>query len=259
MGPPFPDPARSDHRFVPIIKGKPFRRPVSLRDVAGLYYETESASPPVAVSAVREISPITYHRILGAADVAATALERVQSTEDVMPRRFSNLLLAPPKDALLEIIDIPAGAGYIPRKDAPPDIYEAAALQERARADHQSVLKHLARMIQERGGKTWYNNNIDLFGDVEGAAMLIEAKSLTNASEAVNRMRYGMGQLFDYRFRYKTEVAEAQPVLAFGNSPQRGDEWIGDVLQENGVAFISLQSQSVVPLNRLGEALPIFG
>ncbi len=258
MGQPFADPSRSDHRFVPIIKGEPFRIPVPLKDPAGLYYETESQRPPVAVSAVREIGVIPYYRILAAANVSATSLEQSQSTEEILPPGMSTIVLDPPKDELREITAIPAGAGYVPRGGASVNIYEAAALQERARADHQAVLQEFARMIRERGGRTWYNNNIDLLGEVRGDRMLIEAKSLNSAADAINRMRYGMGQLFDYRYRYRAEIGEAQPVLAFGGSPDKGDEWIGSVLQENGVAFVSRGRDSIIPLNELAERLPIF-
>jgi len=239
LGQPFADPARADHRFVPIIKGAPFVSLVSLKDPAGLYYETESGTPPVAVSAIRELNEVSYYRILAAAGVSATALEQTASTEEAPPPMLSVLALDPPKDTLREILEIPPGAGYVPRDDTSVNIYEAAALQERARADHQSVLKRLARMIQDRGGRTWYNNNIDLLCDVDGSMMLIEAKSLNSAADAVHRMRYGMGQLFDYRYRYKGEVGEAQPVLAFGKSPDKSDVWIASVLQENGVALSS--------------------
>jgi len=113
-------------------------------------------------------------------------------------------------------------------------------------------------MIQERGGRTWYNNNIDLLGDINGSGMLIEAKSLSSGADATGRMRYGMGQLFDYRYRYKRELGEAKPVLAFGRSPDNGDSWIAYVLQENGIAFISQVRNEIVPLNNLAEGLPIF-
>jgi len=81
---------------------------VPLKDPAGLYYETESLVAPVAVSAVREIGEVTYYRILAAADVSATALEQIQSTEEVPPALVSALVLDAPKDELREVTDIPA-------------------------------------------------------------------------------------------------------------------------------------------------------
>lgn len=258
LGQPFADPMRPDHRFVQIIKGAAFGRLVPLKDSSGLYFETETQRPPVTVSAVREISDITYYRILAAANVSATALERAESTEELLPPGVSAAAFDPPTDKLREITEIPSGAGYVPRGDSRVDVYEAAALQERARADHQAVLQMLARMIQERGGRTWYNNNIDLLGEVSSVKLLIEAKSLNSEGDAVHRMRYGIGQLLDYRYRYKAEVGAARSVLAFGRSPAPVDGWIASVLQENGVAFVTRNRERVVPLNDLAEALPIF-
>ena len=55
-----------------------------------------------------------------------------------------------------------------------------------------------------------------------------------------------MGQLFDYRVRYKAEVAGAEPVLAFGARPDRATGWVTTILQENGIAFIARDGQRLV-------------
>jgi Dam-replacing family/Dam-replacing HTH domain len=62
-------------------------------------------------------------------------------------------------------------------------------------------------------------------------------------------MRYGMGQLFDYRVRYEVEVAGAEPVLAFGALPDRATGWITNILQDNGIAFVARDREQIVPLN----------
>ena len=257
LGQPFEDPLKANHRFVPIVKGEPFKAIVPLRDPDGLYYETESTRPPIAQSAVRVISEVTYYRILAAAGVSSTVLERMPSTEEQL-QYASPLASSAPKDKLREIVAIPPGAGYVPTGNSRVDVYESAALQERARADHQSLLQTLAAAIQTRGGRTWYNNNIDLLGEISGSRMLIEAKSLNAPEDAVHRMRYGLGQLFDYRHRYKEEIRNATPVLGFGRMPDRSDAWIGSVLQENGVAFVSQVNKKLVALNSIAEQLPIF-
>jgi len=258
LGEPFADPIRSDHRFVPIVKGEPFLNLVSLKDGSGLYYETESQQPPVAVSAVREIGDITYHRILAAAGVSSTALERLPSTDQVVTPQISYFAREFPRDDLREINEIPAGAGYVPRGNTALNVYEAAALQERARADHQAILRDLAQTIHERGGRTYYNNNIDLLGDLAGRRLLIEAKSLNDPVDAVNRMRYGIGELCDYRFRYATELRGADAVLAFGKAPDANTAWIGDALEDNGIAFIARRDDRLIALNELAQHLPIF-
>lgn len=256
LGQPFADVDKPDHRFVPI-NGEPFRRPVHIRDATGLYFETENARPPVAVSAVREISDVTYYRILAAAGVQATTLEQMARPEDNSVEYSRLPILTAPIDGLREITDIPPGAGYIPTGQ-PVNVKEAALLQERARADHQTVLKHLAALVRGQGGRTWYDNYIDLLAEVDGQRMLIEAKSLNNPADAIHRMRYGMGQLFDYRHRYRATVGEVKPVLAFGRFPGNSDLWIGAALEENGVAFVAQAEGSIIPLNESAEALPIF-
>jgi len=70
-------------------------------------------------------------------------------------------------------------------------------------------------------------------------------------------MRYGIGQLLDYRFRYEAEVAGATPVLAFGNPPGRSDAWIANILEANRIAFVTLVGGRVRPLNPAAENLQI--
>ncbi len=103
-----------------------------------------------------------------------------------------------------------------------------------------------------------YNNNIDLFVRYGDQSLLVEAKSLNDARQSVDRMRYGMGQLFDYRVRYKAEVAGAEPVLAFGAPPDRASGWITTILQENGIAFVARDRERLVPLNERATAIALF-
>ena len=156
-----------------------------------------------------------------------------------------------------EAVVIPEGTGYVPSGKALPSVYESAALQERARKDHNATLELIRRAAVRLGGHCWYNNNIDLFVQCGEQRLLVEAKSLTDARQSVDRMRYGMGQLFDYRVRYKAEIAGAQAVLAFGAPPDRETGWIADILEENGVAFVARDRERIVPLNRRGEQLGI--
>ena len=153
---------------------------------------------------------------------------------------------------------IPEGTGYVPSGKALPSVYESAALQERARKDHNATLDMIRRHAERLGGRCWYNNNIDLFVHYSDRSLLIEAKSLNDARQSVDRMRYGMGQLFDYRVRYKAEVAGAELVLAFGAPPDRASGWIATILQENGIAFVARDRERLVPLNEHATAIPLF-
>ncbi len=258
LGEPWPD-ARDEYlRFVPVVQYQPFGTIVPLRDPLGNYYETGTPAVPQAQSAVRSISEIAYHRILAAADVAVTGLSALPSTAIIEREPYAYPPLSWPKDDLRMIDAVPPGAGYIPRASGPPNVYEAAALQERARADHQRVLAEIVTKVIGRGGTCWYNNNIDLLTRVGAERLLVEAKSLNDLRDAVHRMRYGLGQLLDYRTRYRAEIEGARLVLAFGRSPDRETSWIANILDENDVAFVSLIGDRVVPVNEAARTTQLF-
>ena len=88
------------------------------------------------------------------------------------------------------------------------------------------------------------------------ARFLVEAKSLNDPRAAVDAMRYGMGQLFDYRIRYRAEIAGATPVLAFGSIPAPETTWVAGILEENGVGCIGAAGEKLVALNARANNLP---
>jgi hypothetical protein len=180
------------------------------------------------------------------------------TTETVLSAGYSPLIFEAPRDAFREATTIPEGTGYVPLGKALPSVYESAALQERARKDHNETLELIRRHSERLGGRCWYNNNIDLYVRYGDQSILVEAKSLNDVRQSVDRMRYGMGQLFDYRVRYKDEVAGAEPVLAFGAAPDRETGWIATILQENGIAFVARDRERIVALNERAAALAIF-
>jgi hypothetical protein len=152
---------------------------------------------------------------------------------------------------------VPDGTGYRPTAGA-PDVYESAALQERARADHQDTLRLLKSEIDRRGGRCLYNNNVDLLANFGDRRYLVEVKSLARPLSTVDRMRYGMGQLFDYSVRYRAEIGQALPVLAFGAMLGPDVQWVSEILQGNNVAFVTREKAGLHPANELAKQLPIF-
>jgi hypothetical protein len=66
-------------------------------------------------------------------------------------------------------------------------------------------------------------------------------------------MRYGMGQLMDYGVRYRAELEAAKPMLVFGRARASDAEWIGGVLQANGVALACGVGDALRPLNELAR------
>ncbi len=214
-----------------------------------IFIETESTTSPQFQSAARPIRETAYYRILMFGGVSAgREFAPPISTEAVVAAGYAPPLSEVPKDALREAIVIPEGTGYVPSGKALPSIYETAALQERARRDHNATLEMIRRAAERLGGRCWYNNNIDLLAHYGDRKLMVEAKSLNDPRQSVDRMRHGMGQLFDYRVRYKAEIAAAEPVLAFGAMPDRATDWVATILEENGIAFIARQGDRLLPL-----------
>ncbi len=257
LGTSFADWGRAGHWFVDIAWYEPFGRPVSLRaDEA--FVETESAMSPQFQSAARPIRETAYYRILMLGGVSA-GREFAPPVTAVSAMRigYAPPLSTVPKDALREALVIPEGTGYVPSGKALPSVYESAALQERARKDHNATLEMIRRAAERLGGHCWYNNNIDLFVRYGDKKLLVEAKSLNDPRQSVDRMRYGMGQLFDYRVRYKAETESADPVLAFGAVPDRATNWVATILEENGIALIARNGDQLQALNARAESLAI--
>jgi hypothetical protein len=258
LGEFFDDPIRKDHRFVNIIKGEQFRLLVPIIDQWSHYFETETARLPQFASSVRDISETAYYKILAAADASSATLSLLPSTESLEDIVAAAGLAVPPRDHFREISAIPPGAGYVPSGNTFLNVYESAALQERAREDHQLVLSVIQKEVHRRGGVTWYNNNVDLFARVGEERMLIEAKSLNSFRDTVHRMRYGIGQLADYAYRYQDELGDAKKVLAFAHAPSRDTAWVSAVLDQERTAFISASDSGIEALNEQARRLPFF-
>ena len=235
-------------RFVDIKGYQKFSVPVPVR--SAVWTETGTTASRQFQAAVRELSTYDYHRLLIAGGVTLGEIETLPSVDDLLDGLVSPLSLAP-KDVLRTATPtpIPDGTGYVWQGGSMPNLAESAALQERARADHQDVLRHISQLVEARGGSWFYNNNIDLYAEIGERRVFVEAKSLANPSRALDRMRYGMRPLFDYRVRYEAEVAGAEPVLAFGTPRERRDAWIANILEGNGVALVGLIDGSLRALN----------
>jgi hypothetical protein len=252
----YPDPRKSDHRFVDLIQAEQFPLRVPLQDLQGTFYETESDRPPQFQSSVRDISETAYYRILAIAGVSSSAVSLIPSTESLVDIPLPWAAAPIPRDPFRRITEIPAGAGYVPSGDTILNVYESAALQERARADHQDVLASIQTAVFRSGGETWYNNNVDLFARIGEQRFLIEAKSLNDVRSAVNRVRYGIGQLADYAYRYGEELEGPQKVLAFAAQPPREAAWLRDVLDQERTAFVAAAKGKLEPLNATARKLP---
>lgn len=251
LGEPYPDEGRAGHFWIDILDYRKLN-PVPLKDPSGTYYETGRAEAiNLRGRSIRYVDPMAYFSIL-AAGHAYSPLPAPVDAHDV--GFFPSVA---PTDAFREMLVVPPGTGYVPHGTEPIDRFEAAALHERARGDHQATVELLRRRIADRGGVCFFNNNVDLFAKVGERKLLIEVKSLTHADAAVNRMRYGMGQLLDYRVRYKAQLAGADPVLVFGSQLEREIAWIPTILQENGIAFAARGGDAIIPGNELGERLPL--
>ena len=257
---PFADPSDSTHRYVGIAQYQAFEAPVPYADAGNVFYESKYSSRTAFTGrSVRDIAPTDFFRILAAAGLRGDPYSSLADTDRIVSGTppLSPIVHAP-RQPLRDMPSVPNGTGYRP-SGTPVDVYESAALQERARSDHQRVLRIVHDRVLERGGKTLFNNNVDLFALVRNQRLLIEAKSLNAPHVAVDRMRYGLGQLADYSIRYRSDLGDAQRVLAFGTVPPREVSWIGTILQESDVAFLGVASgDTLVALNDRARALALF-
>lgn len=253
------DPGDVTHRFVGIRKPIRFLNPVPYFDDQQRMYESRYPNRNAFQGhSVRYIDDLDFHRILAAANLTGADWTAAPTVDDVIHGLvLPDGNLEPPRDAFRPLTVVPDGTGYRPT-GKPIDVLESASLQERARDDHQGTIKLLKALVEARGGRCDYNNNVDLLASFDARKLLIEAKSLNNPNAAVDRMRYGMGQLFDYGVRYRPEIGKAQPVLAFGKMPTREVSWITTILQENGVALIARDRESLLPMNDLARDLLLF-
>lgn len=257
LGSVYPDPADPTHRYVDIEKPIPFARPVPFNDPNGQMYESRFRDRNAFQGqSVRHIDELDFYRILAAAGLTGSVFSEAPSVADAIAGKASPLIV-PPRDAFRPLSVVPNGTGYRPTGNA-VDVYESAALQERARADHQDTLRLIKAEVDRRGGACLYNNNVDLLASFGEHRYLVEVKSLARPLSTVDRMRYGMGQLFDYSVRYRAEIGNAKPVLAFGSmlSPDVG--WVSDILEGNNVAFVARDKNALRPVNELAKDLPIF-
>jgi hypothetical protein len=253
LGDPYPDDSTRGHYWIDILDYEHIK-PVPLRSPTGVYFETGRAEQiNLRGRSIRYIEPMRYFAILAAGQAYSTFIDPhpLQDAGHFAPA-FA------PKDDFRALLVVPPGTGYVPQGHEPLDRYEAAALHERARGDHQATLKILVDKVTSLGGSCLYNNNVDLLAKIGDRRILVEVKSLGQQAAAVNRMRYGMGQLLDYRVRYAAEIAGAEPVLAFGARPERDVSWIPTILQGNGIAFIARRGDEIEPGNELGQSLPLW-
>lgn len=259
LGDPYADGQDPTHRYVDVHKSVRFARLVPFLDDQERMYESlfENRNAFQGRS-IRYIDDLDFYRVLNAAGLTSAIWQQAPTIDDVVSGMLVPAYgIMPPLDKFRPLTVVPDGTGYRPTGKV-IDVFEAAALQERARADHQATLKIVKRMTEERGGSCLYNNNVDLLASFDERRLLVEAKSLNLPSSAVDRMRYGMGQLFDYGIRYRAEIGKAQPVLAFGAIPPNDAGWISTILQETGVAFVARQRDGLLPMNESARELPIF-
>lgn len=258
LGEVWDDPSDANHRYVAIRKSIPFAYPVPYVDKSRRMYESRfQTRDAFQGKSIRYIDDLDFHRILDAAGLTGIAFAQAPTVDDVIAGRASPLM-RPPTDAFRRLDVVPEGTGYRPSPGSVPDVCEAAALQERARGDHQDTVRLLKRAVDENGGSCLYNNNVDLLANFERQQFLIEVKSLNDPSSTVDRMRYGMGQLFDYSVRYQAELKGARPVLAFGSGLRNGVAWVSEILQGNGIALITREHDTLIPVNELAKELPVF-
>jgi hypothetical protein len=70
-------------------------------------------------------------------------------------------------------------------------------------------------------------------------------------------MRYGLGQLADYAYRYRSDFGIPIRLLAFGRPPEKDASWVAGVLEDANVAFVAADGDRLVPLNDSARSISI--
>ena len=142
-----------------------------------MYESTFTSRNAFQGRSVRYVNDLDFHRILDAAGLTGAAWREAPTVDEVLSGLIvAGFSLEPPRDAFRPLTVVPDGTGYRPTGKT-IDVLESAALQERARGDHQDTLKLVKAMVEARDGTCLFNNNVDLLASFSSRRLLVEAKS----------------------------------------------------------------------------------
>jgi hypothetical protein len=104
--------------------------------------------------------------------------------------------------------------------------------RERQNLIHKILVDKMAEYLKIKGAKPLENPHIDLYAEIPSdGAFLFEMKS--GGENILAQIRKGLGQLYEYRFRYRSQISkEANLCLVVQESPS-DLPWIYEYLCED--------------------------
>jgi hypothetical protein len=109
--------------------------------------------------------------------------------------------------------------------------------RQRSNLTHKLILQQLDEYLRAIGAKPFENEHIDLFAKIPNdGSFIFEIKS-TTPENLLSQTRKGLSQLYEYRFRYQTEIGyDVKLCLVFPDKPD-DISWLPDYLcNDRGIA-----------------------
>ncbi|MDA1557011.1 hypothetical protein PDK45_18770 [Bacillus cereus] len=95
---------------------------------------------------------------------------------------------------------------------------------------HELIVNELNQVLANQGFLNYMDkNSVDLFSTKEGKSVIFEVKTL-NAKNFMSRIRLGIGQLLEYKYRYQTTNGINPEAYLVINGDFELPEWIEDFL-----------------------------
>jgi hypothetical protein len=135
-------------------------------------------------------------------------LDRRIVAETTAPARDAFVEAAPTsghvaKPPPLRLLDDGPSLGFRPVGNSRVSLTDATLL-ERANDEHEATLQAVRKHLAVRGVECRQSSLIDLACVLNGAPLIVEAKSISRDNE-IEQVRAAYAQLHDYRFRYRDE------------------------------------------------------
>jgi hypothetical protein len=104
------------------------------------------------------------------------------------------------------------------------------AARKRATVVHQQLVRAMIDVIRNRGYIPRFNRSIDLTVELPEGNYLFEMKSC-NARNMTHQIRYGISQLYEYRYIHQGSITEPQLWLVLEQAPENDNQqWYIDYL-----------------------------
>lgn len=111
------------------------------------------------------------------------------------------------------------------------------AARQRANVVHQQLVRAMINVIRNRGYVPRFNRSIDLTVELPEGNYLFEMKSC-NARNMTHQIRYGISQLYEYRYVHRDSVIEPRLWLVLEQAPENDNQqwYIDYLINDRGIS-----------------------